>query len=143
MDLLAPDYTIFVQIILFLLVWKGLSAIAFAPTHEVLDERSRRTVAAEELARELVSAAEEDRATYDRAVHERRAQMSAESAAARAAAQEESGRLLAQARADANDALVSQRADVAGQIETARRALSTETQQVADLMLNRVQGGAS
>lgn len=143
MDLLAPDYSIILQIVLFLLVWKGLASLAINPTHEVLDERARRTVAAEQLAKQLVGAAEHDRETYDRAVHERRAQMAAESASARAAAQEESGRLLAQARSAANDALAERRAEVAAQIDAARQRLGGETGEIADLMLRQVRGVAS
>jgi len=140
---LIPDYSILLQIIIFLLVWKGLSSLAFAPTTAVLDERARRTVAAEDLAKQLVSAAGEDRATYDRAVHERRAQMSAESASARASAQEEATRLLTQARAEANAAFATQRDAVAEQIVSARQRLAAETQEVANLMLERVQGASS
>jgi len=140
---LIPDYSILLQIIIFLLVWKGLSSLAFAPTTAVLDERARRTVAAEDLAKQLVSAAGEDRATYDRAVHERRAQMSAESASARASAQEEATRLLTQARAEANAAFATQRDAVAEQIVSTRQRLAAETQEVANLMLERVQRASS
>ncbi len=139
---LTPDYSILFQIVIFLLVWRGLVSIVIGPTRNVLDERARRTVAAQELAHKLVGAAQHDRDTYDQAVRDRRAQLAAESASARATAQGESASLLAQARAAANDALATQRVGVAGQVDAARQRLGSETQQVADLMLARVTGGA-
>jgi F0F1-type ATP synthase membrane subunit b/b' len=140
---LFPDHTIVYQIILFVLVWKGLSRIVFTPIHEVFDERSQRTVAAEELAQQLVVAAQNDRETYDIAVRERRTQLATESANARSVAQEESARLLEAARAAANQELSERRTEVAGQIAAARQRLAAGADDIAQEMLRRVSGGAS
>ena len=139
---LTPDATLILQVILFIIVWRGLSRLAFAPTSAVLEQRARRTVAAEEEAVAMVSSAEADRDTYDRTVHERRAQMATEIAGARNSAQEESSRALTEARDAANQALAAQRAAVAEQIEVARAKLSAGADEIADEMLSRVTGSA-
>ncbi len=138
---LTPDHTLIYQVILFIFVWIGLSRMAFAPTSEVLDKRRGRTVAAEEEAVSMVASADSDRETYDRKVHERRAQLSAETASARASAQEESAQVLNSARESANQALNAQRAAVAGQIESARKTLANDVDAIANQMLTRVSGG--
>ena len=138
---LAPDYTIFLQIAIFIVAWVGLSRIAFAPTSEVLEQRRQRTVEAEAGAVAMVAAAQSDRETYDKTVHERRAQLSAETTAARNRAQEDSAVVLAKARESANEALAAQRSAVAGQVETARAALADSAGSIAAQMLGRVTGG--
>ncbi len=138
---LAPDYTIFIQIGLFVIAWVGLSRIAFTPTSEVLEQRRERTVEAEAQAVAMVAAAESDRETYDKTVHERRAHLAAETTVARNRAQEESAAVLARARDSANEALAAQRSAVAGQVETARSALADTAGNIARQMLSRVSGG--
>lgn len=137
---LTPDFTLFLQVLLFIVVWRGLSNLAFAPTSEVLAQREKRTVAAEREAVAMVSSAGADRETYDRTVHERRTQMAAEIASARSAAQEESSRALNEAREAANKSLAAQRAAVAEQIESARAKLSASADEIAAEMLSRVTG---
>lgn len=137
---LTPDETLIVQVILFIIVWRGLARLAFAPTSAVLEQRLRRTVAAEQEAVAMVSSAETDRATYDRTVHERRAQIATEIGGARSATQEESARALGEAREAAGQALAAQRAAVGEQIESARAKLSASADEIADDMLRRVTG---
>ncbi len=138
---LTPDYSLIIQVLLFLVVWAGLSRLAFAPTREVLDQRLRRTVAAEREAADLVVSATSDQETYDTTVLQRRQQLAANTAAARTAAQEESSRALSDARDAANRALDAQRAVVAEQIESARTKLSSSAADIAGQMLSRVTEG--
>ncbi len=140
---LTPDFTLVLQVILFIIVWRGLSRLAFTPTSEVLAQRVQRTVAAEREAVAMVSSAGADRDTYDRTVQERRAQMATEIASARNAAQEESSRALNDAREAANKGLAAQRAVVAEQIDSARAKLSSSADEIAAQMLGRVTGNAS
>ena len=139
---LAPDFTIILQIAIFIVVWLGLKKLAFEPTQRVLAERDRRTVQAAEQAVLLEAAAHADRARYDDALRDQRHRMVQEAETARHAAIEESNQQIAAARAAIAQELASQRAAVAAQVDTARRTLAAEAGSVAEAMLQRVAGGA-
>lgn len=138
---LTPDYTIFFQVAIFIAVWLGFRALAFAPTEAVLEERNRRTVLAHQSAEAMIAAAQADRARYEDAVHRRRVQMAQESEAARHVAVEESDAQIAATRAAIALELTAQREAIAAQVETARRALAGEAEHIAVEMLQRVTGG--
>jgi len=141
---LQPDIVhLLGQVVIFIFVWIGLSRMAFAPTSTVLDQRRKRTVAAEEEASAMVASAEADRETYEVTVHQRRAQMSEETTTARNRAQEESAKVLAEARESANQALAAQRDAVAKQVDSARDALAKSADDIAKQMLGRVTGGTA
>jgi F0F1-type ATP synthase membrane subunit b/b' len=137
---LGPDYSIFVQVAIFIIVWLGLKSLAFTPFQRVLAERDRRTLQAEHTARELAAGAEADRVRYNDALREQRHRMMQEAEAARRNAIEESNQQIAAARADIARQLAHQRAEVATQVEAARGALASEAEQVAAEMLARVTG---
>ncbi len=139
---LTPDFSLILQVILFIVVWQGLSRLAFAPTREVLDQRHKRTVAAELHAAAMVNSAKDDQTAYEKTVQERRSQMATETAAARAAAQEESSKALNDARGAANQSLAAQRAAVADQISAARTKLSGSADDIARQMIARATGNA-
>jgi F-type H+-transporting ATPase subunit b len=138
---LTPDFSIFIQIAIFVVVWLGLKQLVFGPMQQVLAERDRRTVQAQHDAEALVASAHMDRARYDDAVHERRLAMAQEAEAARRAAIEESNRTITAARAAIARELAAQRAAVAAQVENARRTLGGEANGIAAEMLQRVAGG--
>jgi F0F1-type ATP synthase membrane subunit b/b' len=138
---LTPDFSIFIQVAIFVAVWVGLRRLVFTPMQQLLGERDRRTVQAQRSAEATVAAAHADRARYDAALHERRVQMAQEAEAARHAAIGESNREIAAARAAIANELAAQRAAIAAQIETARRALSADAQTIAAEMLRRVTEG--
>jgi F-type H+-transporting ATPase subunit b len=139
---LAPDFTIFIQVAIFLAVYFGLRRLAFDPMQRVLAERDRRTVQAQHSAEAMIAAAHADRARYDEAEHQRRLQMAQEAEAARHAAIEDSNREIAAARAAIGRELATQRAAVAAQVDAARRALGSEAEEIANEMLQRVIRGA-
>lgn len=139
---LAPDYTIFAQVALFIVFWMVFKAFVFGPTTQVLDERHRRTVEAAHDAEELAAAAEADRARYDQKLLEQRHAMAQEAEAARHAAIAASNDEIAAARAKITLDLAHRREQVARQVEDARRALASEAEQVAAEMLDRVAGTA-
>jgi F0F1-type ATP synthase membrane subunit b/b' len=138
---LTPDFSIFIQIAIFVVVWLGLKQLAFAPVQRVLAERDRRTVQAQHEAEAMIASAHADRARYDDAVHARRLAMAQEAEAARRTAIEESNTAIAAARAAIAQELAAQRAAVAAQLERARRALGAEADAIAAEMLQRVAGG--
>src|SRR5215468_8304204 len=117
---LTPDFTIILQVAIFIVVWLGLRSLVFEPTQQVLAERRRRTVEAHENAEGMMGAAQADRP--------------------RQAAAAESDAHIEAARAQIAAELASHRATVAAQVEQARRTLSAEAQTIATEMLQRVTG---
>lgn len=138
---LSPDFSIFYQVAIFLIVWLGLRHLVFEPMQQALEDRRRRTVEAEHSAEAMIEASHADRARYDEAVRQRRLELAREAEAARHAAIEESNRATGAARAVIAQELAGHRAAIAAQVETARRALQAEADTIADEMLQRVTGG--
>jgi F-type H+-transporting ATPase subunit b len=138
---LTPNYSFFVQIITFVVLWQGLKRLVFDPFLRVLDARQERTVAAQADAERLLAEAEKARDEYGQKLRKMRAEMAAEATAARSAAQEEGQRALASARAAANEEMVRMRAQVAAQIQAARANLAAQADSIAQEMLGRVMGG--
>ena len=137
---LAPDYTIFAQVALFVIFWMVFKSFVFGPTTQVLEERHRRTVQAGHDAELLAAAADADRARYDQRLLEQRHSMAQEAEAARHAAISASNEEIAAARAKIALDLAHRREMVARQVDDARRALANEAEQVATEMLARVAG---
>lgn len=138
---LTPDWSILLQVAIFLVVYFGLRKLIFEPMQAVLDERNRRTVQAEHTAEQLIETAHGDRATYEDSVRARRSEMAREAEAARHGAIEESNRQIAEARAAISRELASHRAAIAAQVEQARRALADQAESIAGEMLERVTQG--
>ena len=134
---LFPDSSLFIQIIIFIVVWIGLKRLVFDPTRQVLLEREGRTVTRQHEAEQLVADAHNDRAEYDQAMQQLRATMAEESAAARRAARELYDRKLADATAAANRDLHRVRAALAEQMDAARQTLSAEAAMLAEEMFDR------
>ena len=139
---LTPDYSIVVQVAIFLAVFLGLRWLVFDPMQRVLADRARRTVEALHTAEEMIAEAHADRARYDDAVRQRRLEMAREAETARHGTIEDSNREIAAARAAVARELAANRAAVAAQVETARRALSADAEHIAAEMLQRVTGGS-
>lgn len=137
---LTPNYSFFIQIITFVVLWQGLKRLVFDPFLEVLDARDRRTVAAQADAERLLAAAEKTRQDYELSLQKMRLQMAQDAARARNAAQEEGQRALAAARAAANQEMMRLRAQVSSQVEAARSALSAQAATIAEQMIERVMG---
>jgi F-type H+-transporting ATPase subunit b len=138
---LSIDLSFLVQLILFGILWFGLKKLVFDPVLDVLDERRKRTVAAQEEAERLIRAAETARAEYEQSLHTKRIEMAQETSAARTAALEESQRALANARAAAQEEISRLRALVNAQVEDARRGLATQADAIAAQMLDQVARG--
>lgn len=138
---LAPDFSLILQVAVFIAVWVGLSRFAFGPLGEVLADRERRTVQVHHAAEAVIALAHADRARYDEAVRERRVSMAEEAERARRAAIEESNRQITAAREFIGQELAVHRAAVAEQVQTARRALGAEAEKIAAEMLGRIGTG--
>jgi len=137
---LIPDFTIFIQLALFILFWLVFKSAVVGPMTGVLADRARRTIEAKQDAERTAAAAQSEGARYDEAVREHRLRMARETDAARHAAIEESNREIAAARTNIAYELGHRRELVATQLAAARRQLATEAEAIAGQMLGRVSG---
>jgi F-type H+-transporting ATPase subunit b len=137
---ISADYTFFIQIALFVVMWYGLKRLLFDPMVRLLEERERRTIGAREEAQRLSAAAELSGAEYEHRLQELRHTLSAEADADRAATLAEEQRVLSAARDEAGTRLAQLREALERDAAAARPALATEARQLAGLMLERVAG---
>jgi F0F1-type ATP synthase membrane subunit b/b' len=137
---LTPDYTLIIQVAIFIVVWLGFRALVFEPTQQVLADRRRRTVEAHENAKGMISTALADRERYEDALRQRRIELAQEAERARQAAVSESDAQIDAARAVIAEELAAHRAALTAQVERARRALNAESESIAADMLQRVTG---
>lgn len=135
---LTPNYSFFIQIITFVILWQGLKRLVFDPFLALLDARNARTVAAQADAERLLVDVERSRADYEASLQQMRVAMAQESSAARNAAQEEGQRALGAARAQANEEMARLRSEVAAQVSAARSTLAAQALSIAEEMLARV-----
>lgn len=136
-----PNYTIFIQVALFICFWLAFKALVVGPMSDVLAERHRRTTEAELHAEQLAVAAAGDRARYDQRVHAQRQLMAQEAEAARHAAIAASNEEIAAARQRIAQELAHRRDAVTRQVATARQTLAAEADTIATEMLTRVRSG--
>jgi len=139
---LVPDYSLFLQVLTFLVLWICLKRLLFDPVLRVLALREERTVGARARADELTAVAETDRARYQESIRAARVRLGEEAEAARKVAEEEYAALVARERAAANEELTRMRAGMQAQVAAARQTLAAEAETIATEMLERVTGGA-
>ncbi len=138
---LFPNYTIFIQVGLFIIFWLVFKRVVVGPVFAALAEREQRTVQAEQGAKAQAAATAETQARYEERLHEQRLHMAQEAETARRAAIEAANEEIAAARARILHDLAHRRAQVAAQVAEARRVLGGEADAVAGEMLARVGGG--
>jgi len=139
---LVPDYSLIVQIILFVVLWMGLKKLLFEPVLGVLEEREHRTAGRMALAGQEKARAGEAKGEYEAAIREARVKVARESEAAEKAAWEEHGKAVAAARGKAAEEIGRSRGELAAAVEEARGRLKAEAEKIAEEMLERVTGRA-
>ena len=137
---LIPDYSLVLQILIFVVLWQILKRILFEPFQKVLKERERRTVGARAEAEQLRSTATGAREEYKLALRDARVRIAQESEATRKAAQEEQSKAVNEARAAAGAELTRLRATLSQQVDEARKTLAAQANTIAFEMLDRVTG---
>ena len=139
---LVPDYTLVVQIVLFVALWMGLKRLLFEPVLEVLEERQARTEGRMALAGEEKVRAGEAQVEYEGAIREARVRVAREGEAAEKEAWAEHARALAEARGKAAEEIGKSRGELAEVVKEASVKLGTEAEGIAEEMLARVTGRA-
>jgi F-type H+-transporting ATPase subunit b len=138
--MIAPDYTVIVQIVSFLVFWVLLTKLLFKPFLGLLEERERRTEGVKAEAAALVEESERLRAEYEGAI----ARVRDEGYAAREKILEEARqlreRVLSQSREEATGKLAAARQEIQKEIQRGRDFAAREAQEIARQMAERILG---
>ena len=138
---LPPDFTFFIQLGTFLVLFLVLNRLLFAPFIEVLAEREARTTG--DIASAAASRAEVKTllSQVDAELARARANANAEVEAMRAKTRDEADALFHKAQQEAAGRLAELRTEVARATEDASAALKGEARGMAETMVTAILGG--
>lgn len=137
---LIPDYTLFIQLGIFLATYLVLRTFVLKPYGELIELRHARTQGLKEKAEKERQEAERLREQFETFMAEERRKVAAWVDQERNKTAEEEKRILAQAREASGSDLDAVRARVRDEMEGARDALAPKIPEFASLMASRVLG---
>lgn len=140
--MLQPDYSFFIQIGLFLLLWVCLKQWWFDPAMKLLKERNARSEGAVEEARKVQAEAEELRREHAVAMEQTKIEAQRDVHEILRAAEAEQKRLISEASDDAQRMLADVRSRVAEEVALARRELRADVESIAREVARSVMGRA-
>lgn len=138
--MLQPDYSFFIQIGLFLLLWVCLKRWWFDPAMKLLQERSARSEGAVAEARKVQAEAEQLRREHAVALEQTKAEAQRDVHEILRAAEIEQKRLLTEASEDAQRTLADVRSRVAEEVAIARKELRADVESIAREVARTVMG---
>jgi F-type H+-transporting ATPase subunit b len=140
--MLELNYSLALQIVLFVALWVALTRFWFAPAMRLIKERQRRSEGEVEKARALEAEVERLRHEHNAALQHARSEVQREVGEIMRQAEAEQKRLIAQASEEAQQTLTAVRARVADDVAAARKTLSAEVGAIAHEVARRVVGRA-
>lgn len=140
--MLELNYSLVLQIVLFVALWIALKRLWFEPAMRLIAERQRRSEGEVEKARTLSAEVERLRRDHNAALQHAKSEVQREVAEIMRQAEAEQKQLIAQASDDAQRTLATVRARVAEDVAAARKTLSAEVGAIAHEVARRVVGRA-
>lgn len=140
--MLELNYSLVLQIVLFVALWIALKRLWFEPAMRLIAERQRRSEGEVEKARALSAEVERLRRDHNAALQHAKSEVQREVAEIMRQAEAEQKQLIAQASDDAQRTLATVRARVAEDVAAARKTLSAEVGAIAHEVARRVVGRA-
>ena len=134
------DFSLAVQIVLFLILWSILRRVLFGPVGRLMAERDRRTEGAQAEARSMLEEGKELQERYDAAIAKARAEGEAIKAEIRDEALKARNVMLSQGRDAATEKIQEIREEVRKELEEARRVASANADALAQQMAEKVLG---
>jgi len=138
--MISLDYSVFYQIVLFLVLWVVLARVLFRPYLNLLEERERKTTGAQHDSTDLEREGARLRAQYE----EKIAQAQAVGYAAKEAIVQEGGqqreKIITQARDESTRMLETVRQEVESQFQKERQLIATEVGTLAHEMASKILG---
>ena len=136
--MIAVDYTIFIQIGLFLVLWFLLARFVFRPFLRSLEDREKQTDGVLNEVQGLTEEAEQLKLTYEEAIATATRDGQAIKEALRQEAQQAREKLLAETRAEAARFLGNARREIEEELRRGRDAARKEAEAIALQMAEKV-----
>lgn len=134
------DFSLVVQIVLFLIFWALLRRILFTPVGRLMEERERRTEGVELQARAMRDEAKQLQAEYEAAIAKARQEGDAIKSQIRAEAAHARDLVIAQAHEAATQRTQDMRAQIHRELEGARASIAQQAESLAQDMAEKVLG---
>lgn len=138
--MISLDYTILLQMLLFVFLWIVLSRVLFRPYLSLLEERERKTEGAEEESSSLEQEGERLRALYEEGIAKARAVGTAAKEAILQEVRQQREEALNRAREEAFKSLEQVRLDIRNEVSRERENISREAEVIAQEMVGKVLG---
>lgn len=136
--MISLDYTLFIQIGLFLLLWFLLSRFVFHPFLRMLETREQKTEGIRSEAQSLAEEAERVKATYEQEIRKAIEEGNAIKDSIRHGALQARENLLAQAREETSRFLQTVRDEIEQAMQEGRQAAVIEAEGIATLMAEKI-----
>jgi F-type H+-transporting ATPase subunit b len=136
--MIAVDYTLFIQIGLFLLLWLLLARFVFRPFLRLLEQREQQTDGVRTQALDLAEEAEKLKLTYEEAIAKATHDSQATKEALRQEAMHAREKLLAETREETARFLENARREIEEEIRKGREAVLKEAGTIALQMAEKV-----
>lgn len=138
--MISLDYSVFYQIVIFVVLWVILRRVLFRPYLAVLEERERGTSGAHHDIEALESEGARLKAEYEEQLARAQAAGNAVKEAILQEARRQRERIISQAREEATVLLEKVRGEVQAQLEKERQRAMAEIGEVAGEMVSKILG---
>ncbi len=138
--MISIDFSLVVQIALFLVLWSILRRVLFGPVGRLMAERERRTVGTHAEARSMMEEGKELQARYDAAIATARAEGETIRSEIREEALKARNAVVSQGREDAARRIQEMREEVRRELEAARGVAAQDAETLARQMAEKVLG---
>ncbi|MPZ75937.1 MAG: hypothetical protein GEU77_05390 [Deltaproteobacteria bacterium] len=138
--MIALDYSILWQILLFLVLWVVLSKVFFRPYIALLDERERKTAGAQEEYSDLEDEGERLRAQYEDGIAKAAAAGNATKDSISQEGRQQREDLINRAREEAAHTLARVRLEIQNQLANERELALQQAEAVAHDMVSKILG---
>ena len=138
--MISVDFSLVVQIALFLVLWSILRKVLFGPVGRLMAERERRTEGTRAEARSMTEEGKELQAQYDAAIANARAEGEAIKGEIREEALKARNAIVSQGREAAARKVQEMREEVRRELEAARGVAAQDAETLAHQMAEKVLG---
>jgi F-type H+-transporting ATPase subunit b len=138
--MISIDFSIVIQIVLFLIFWAILRRVLFTPMGRLMEERDRRTEGTQLQADVMLQEGKKLQAEYEAAIAKARAEGEAVKSEIRQEAAKARDLIIAQGREVAAEKAQSIRAEVQEELAQARQTIVQEAENIAQDMAEKILG---
>jgi F-type H+-transporting ATPase subunit b len=138
--MISLDYSVFYQIVLFLVLWVVLARVLFRPYLNLLEERERKTTGAQHDSTDLEREGARLRAQYEEKIAQAQAVGYAANEAIVQEGRQQREKIITQARDESTRMLETVRQEVESQFQKERQLIATEVGTLAHEMASKILG---